>query len=359
MKKNKKTFKPTKKTIQSFKKSLLGFFTFLIFSCFIWTTDEIRQVAIPHSNEPVFLYANQLQNDLQTTFTKAISEAKQSIHLLIYSLTDPHVIQALREKSEQGLPVKVICDAKASPHIEKKLGKGVSLIKRNGDGLMHLKILVVDADQTWLGSANLTGESLKMHGNLVMAMNDSFLAEKVIQKFESLDEYDRNDKFPHSEFLIANQKVELCFLPDDNKAVQRVKSLIQSAEKTIKVAMFTFTRFDLAQEIIKAATRGVDVEVVIDRTSSFGASAKVVSILSQGKISLRTNKGPGLLHHKFIYIDNKILVNGSANWTKRAFSQNDDCFIILNDLNTDQQKQLNDLWKVIQFDSTPVQAKAA
>ncbi len=45
-------------------------------------------------------------------------------------------------------------------------------------------------------------------------------------------------------------------------------------------------------------------------------------------------------------VDKEILVNGSANWTSAAFSKNDDCFVILHDLNDAQKNVIEELWKL-------------
>ena len=78
-----------------------------------------------------------------------------------------------------------------------------------------------------------------------------------------------------------------------------------------------------------------------------GASAKVAALLKKGGIPVKCNRGGNLLHHKFMYIDGKTLVNGSANWTKAAFEKNDDCFIILHDLTDTQREFMDKLWAVI------------
>lgn len=312
-----------------------------------WVTNSIiSPPLLPDSAHPIELYANQARHDLQHTFSSAIHGAKESVLLIIYSLSDSDVIHALKEKSQQGIPVTVICDPKASRRVERKVGPQVDTIKRFTDGLMHQKILVIDGKQVWLGSANMTTESLRNHGNLVMGFESPSLAAVIDRKAAAMKD-DTNAAIPHQEAILGTQKAELWFLPDDTQAIHRVKQMIQSAQKTLKIAMFTWTRYDLAQEVINAANRGIAVEVVIDRQSGHGASAKVVKMLKQGGIPVRLSTGSALLHHKFAYIDDATLINGSANWTKAAFTQNDDCFIILHELNSKQKQLLNTMWDVI------------
>src|SRR5207302_223558 len=97
--------------------------------------------------------------------------------------------------------------------------------------------------------------------------------------------------------------------------------------------------------------RGIKSEVVMDRNAAASTNAKVLEELGNAGIPVRLNTSNGLLHHKFMIIDDKILLNGSANWTYSAFEKNDDCFVIIDDLTKDQIRFLNRLWKNILLDS--------
>jgi len=355
MKKKSKRHRTPRLTPAFIKRYLLSTLFALLLGGALWIQNNLpSQLPPPEPGEPAELYANQSQGDLTSTFCSAINKAENSVLLIIYSLTDPQIIDALKQKGEEGLPVHVVCDAKASPYVDSKLGSKVSVIRRFGPGLMHQKILVIDHKQTWIGSANMTTESLRMHGNLVAAVDSKAFADEIHKKASTLKVEGREDPFPHTGYTIGGQHVELWFLPDNPDAVSRLKNLIQSAQKTIRIAMFTWTRNDLAQNVIAAAKRGVKTEVVIDHYSGKGASAKVVALLKKNGIKVALSPGGTLLHHKFLYIDEHTLVNGSANWTKAAFTQNDDCFIVLNDLTQQQKERMNALWDVILSSSVDV-----
>lgn len=302
---------------------------------------------LPSSEIPLELYSNQTQDDLTQLYTQAINQAQKSITLVIYALTDKQVIQALRKKSEEGIPVYIVSDAQASRGLSRELPKA-QIIRRLGDGLMHQKILILDDKQIILGSANLTPSSLKIHGNLVIGLENPALAEALTKRAKSMDEDGAvNAPLLHQETQAGTQNLELWVLPDDPAAVERMIQLFRSAQKTIKVAMFTWTRTDFTQELINAAKRGVQVEAVLDRYAGKGASAKIVRMLEQAKIPVRLSTGQGLLHHKFAYIDDRILVNGSANWTNSAFKVNDDYFVVVYPLTEEQRVKMNQLWQVI------------
>ncbi len=78
--------------------------------------------------------------------------------------------------------------------------------------------------------------------------------------------------------------------------------------------------------------------------SSLGASAKAAEQMKEEGVSVFISQGVQLMHHKFLWIDEEVLVTGSANWTKSAFDKNSDCFIALHHLNAEQKKFMNKLW---------------
>lgn len=355
------------------KRSTASTFPFIFFSKFVkkssitgfilllaWTVYELGQnvvhlpqtTKLPASNATTELYSNQTQDNLPHLYQQAIDNAQKSITLSIYSLMDEHIIQALRKKSVEGVPVYIVSDAKASPGLSQKLPQA-TVVRRIGQGLMHQKILIVDEKQVWLGSANLTYSSLNIHGNLVIGIDNPSMAHALTERIKSMDEDGRvSSPLMHRITTAGSQNVELWVLPDDPGAVKRMIDLFRSAKKTIKVLMFTWTRADFTQELIDASKRGVKVEVILDRYSGKGASAKAARILEKGGIPIRFSSGRGLLHHKFAYIDDRILVNGSANWTNSAFKFNDDYFVVIYPLTLEQQAKMNQLWNVSQREST-------
>jgi cardiolipin synthase A/B len=322
-------------------------------SAFGWLGFHLTHTRLPEENTPIHLYSQETRDDLQLAYKQAITEAKKSIYLTIYSLRDVKIINALRDAADHGVSVNILCDKNASSGVAKKLGNGIQTHYRKGKGLMHQKILVVDEKNSYCGSSNLTTASLKMHGNLVLGIYSPALADYLIKKFNNLKQEGLVEALPAKTFSVAGQQLEMRLLPDDSNGVKRLRSVIRSAEKTVKVAMFTWTRFDLANEIIQAQKRGVEVEVVLDRNSATGVSARVAQKLLEAGIVVRVNTGEELLHHKYLLVDNTTLVNGSANWTKAAFVNNDDCFMVLSPLTDEQSTILKKMWSVIQLNSTP------
>lgn len=331
---------------------LITVFASLVILFCAWIADTLYAVHLPVEDQQVELYSTEMQDDLSLIISKAIDGANTSVTLIIYSLTDKNIIRSLREKADAGVPVRLIIESKTSPWFEKKLGPNVKILKRFINGLSHIKMLIIDEKQIWIGSANMTEESLRHYGNLMIAINSKQMAEMATAKASTLTATERMQQITHRSFNLGQQSAELWFLPDDPMAIKEIKSLIRSAKKTIRIAMFAWTRRDLAHEVVSAKKRGINVEVILDRNLATGTGAVVTRMLAEGGINVKLNNGATLLHHKFLIIDNDVLLNGSANWTKNAFQKNDDCFVVIRPLLEGQQKFLNDMWQIIDHDSS-------
>ena len=214
---------------------------------------------------------------------------------------------------------------------------------------MHMKILVIDSRDIWFGSANMTYSSLNIHHNLVMKIENPALARAVTQRVLNINK--KGAPLLQQKTKAAGQEIELWVLPDDPKAIERLRQLLRQAKKTIKVAMFAWMRNDLADELIEAKKRGIKVDVAIDSYSAKGGGKQIINQLRDGGINVRLGPKNKLMHHKFAYIDDSLLINGSANWTKAAFEKNADSFVILYPLLPHQQAKMDRVWNTVVADS--------
>lgn len=344
--------KANKKRILPRKPVLLSCGVSILMLLYAWLSQAFNTFQLPDGEHPVFLYSTELQNDLGVVMSEAIDKAQSSVTLVIYNLTDRNIIRSLREKADSGALVKVICDAKNSNGIEKQLGSNVKMLRRYLNDLMHIKMLIIDEKQTWFGSANMTSQSLRHYGNLMMAIESEALAEMASAKARSFTANGRMHQIFHRTFPLGQQSAELWFLPDDPMAISRIKGLIRSAKKCIHIAMFTWTRRDLAGEVIAAKNRGVSVEVVLDHTQAMGAGKQITQMLLENGVHVKLGEASTLLHHKFMVVDYRAFVNGSANWTLAAFDRNDDCFVVLEPLLESQKQFMEETWAIIDHDSS-------
>jgi phosphatidylserine/phosphatidylglycerophosphate/cardiolipin synthase-like enzyme len=237
--------------------------------------------------------------------------------------------------------VRIDYDPTASLPLPSLLHSKTLLQARLSKGLMHRKILIIDQTAVYLGSANLTPPSLHHHSNFVLGLYHPELASFLTQNDSGM-----------LRTAVGSQELECYLLPETKAlALKRLLSLIQSAKRTIHIAMFTLTHPEITAALSQAVLRGVHVHAAIDHYSANGASKKSVEALRSAKASVHLSRGSELLHHKWALIDEEIFAMGSANWTKAAFTRNEDFLLILSSLNKTQKKFILDLYRILEVES--------
>lgn len=317
-------------------------FLIAVYSLVIYFASEESYSKMPEEKLPICLYSNQAGDNLRKTYVEAILEAKESITCLIYSFTDEEIIAAFKKKADAGVDITVISDPVATQNIHERLGPKIKVVPIRQKGLMHNKLLAIDHKVSLIGSANLTRDSLSMHANLVMGIYSPAVALAIEAKAKSLAE--KGKKIEPLFIKTSTQTLDLSFLPDDAQGLYKVLQLLKSAQKSIKVAMFTFTHPALIDALVAAHKRGVDVTVVLDRDSSRQTSNHAFRCFGQEKMNILTSNRVGLLHEKIAIIDDTTLIMGSANWTKAAFGTNSENICILTNLQPVQLDKLNRFW---------------
>lgn len=333
---------------RSFEKKLRYPLAMVIFLLYILSIAFFKEeeVFLPQESTPLIIYSNQTGDDLEKTVREAILQAKESISLMIYTLTDQSIMNALRKKSEEGVKVNLVVDSEATHDIGWIVGPKIKVIRRHKSGIMHNKLLVIDKKQVYYGSTNFTKDSFFTYANLIIGIDSQDLAAQAEKKIEAMQE---DLHYQAKTVMISGkeQSIEFCFLPDAHHAQDKLVSLIDTAKKCVKVAMYTFTSQPLSQALANAEKRGVKVEVVMDRDSAKQTSASIYHKLKRLKVPTSISDRKGLLHHKLCIIDDDFLVTGSANWTKAAFKSNDENISFIHPLTDQQKEKLEKLWAVI------------
>lgn len=105
---------------------------------------------------------------------------------------------------------------------------------------------------------------------------------------------------------------------------------IYSAEKSLKIAVAWFTNNELFEALLLKCKAKIPVELIIINDSinlrQFGLDFNL--FINEGGV-LFFGDTDNLMHHKFCIIDDKVLINGSYNWTYWAETQNEENITIL------------------------------
>ncbi|QDG53560.1 hypothetical protein FIV42_23290 [Persicimonas caeni] len=167
--------------------------------------------------------------------------------------------------------------------------------------------------------------------------------------------------------------------PYHTSHLARVQELIESAERSLDIAMYSFRDQGILQAIEDAVDRGVSVRMIFqgtydDRSEPAGSmSAK----LEDAGVTVRwVNK---IMHHKFVLVDGPrntlleapgaTLASGSGNWSYSAGTRYDENTVVVRgdaELALRFQKEFNHLWahsrpfdwndELVYFESMPIEA---
>lgn len=124
------------------------------------------------------------------------------------------------------------------------------------------------------------------------------------------------------------------FSPTQDRAIeQAVCGAISGAKREIRVAMYSFTRRPIRQELMKAKSRGVDVAVILDRAQAGGAYSEWRDLKSAGVgvffYAPEARLKRGVMHHKYAVIDRHLTLTGSFNWTGNGVAYNQENLLVL------------------------------
>lgn len=163
---------------------------------------------------PLILSNHDLEdNTLQDSLHDLLNHAQESILIISFSLTDSEVIRILNQKASEGIEVLLVID-RDHLHFKETLHPSIKIETRShGEGHLHHKILVVDHQYIWLGSANFTPSCLTHTKNLVIAFNNPEIGAQLHQEALNMTSSIPRAVYNDLSCIFGDQRLELYLLP--------------------------------------------------------------------------------------------------------------------------------------------------
>ena len=102
---------------------------------------------------------------------------------------------------------------------------------------------------------------------------------------------------------------------------------LETATRTLDVAMYSFTDRELAEKLASLARKGVRVRVYRDREQvsqeMLWGGVTTTGILLTAGVEVRVKGTKNLMHLKSYAIDGRLLRSGSANWSPTGLKRQD------------------------------------
>jgi phosphatidylserine/phosphatidylglycerophosphate/cardiolipin synthase-like enzyme len=116
-------------------------------------------------------------------------------------------------------------------------------------------------------------------------------------------------------------QASVCFTPASHCA-ERIVRVIDAAQQQIRVQAYGFTAAPILRALAQAARRGVDVQVLLDKSNVSGWRYSGAEYMRQVGIPVWIDYLPAIAHAKLIIVDRHLVVGGSYNYTASAESRN-------------------------------------
>ena len=296
----------------------------LLAGCQTALTGNLTKEAPHEKTEQPMVYFCPKSN-CSSVLENSITSANKSVHCAIYDLNLKNIISALSEK-RVGVDVRVVMDGdNFKGQLERK---GVEL--DDNIQLMHNKFCVIDDSLVLTGSFNPTENDNTKNNNNLVVLHSDYLAKNYENEFLELwkGNFAGRSKSLNPVVYMNDLKIENYFCPAD--CGFEFAGLIRNAQNSIEVAAFTFTSEKVADELIKAQSRGVNVTILIEKRQRNVINSQYERLKGFGmQVKLDGNKYN--MHHKFIIIDGKIVLTGSPNFTFSGFHKNAENVLIIHD----------------------------
>jgi phosphatidylserine/phosphatidylglycerophosphate/cardiolipin synthase-like enzyme len=131
-------------------------------------------------------------------------------------------------------------------------------------------------------------------------------------------------------------------------ATDAVVEALDHARSSILAQAYSFTSENIAQALARAQRRGVQVQVILDK-SQRTQKYTVAALLSHAGIPTLFDAAHAIAHNKIMIIDNRVVVTGSFNFTKAAEERNAENLLVISDV--DLADRYTENWRAHQAHS--------
>ena len=113
--------------------------------------------------------------------------------------------------------------------------------------------------------------------------------------------------------------------------LKQLQNHLTLASLSVKIAVSWFTNYSLFKQILQMAKDGIKIQLITnnDLINNGGYCLNFNELIDNG-VEISLVEYPHLIHHKFVIIDNNILITGSYNWT-RFSGKNYENMVVIND----------------------------
>lgn len=305
---------------------------------------------------------------------QAIRSAKHHIHMQTFILHHDEIgkkfLDALKEKAEEGVKVRLLFDRFGSTHAY--LG-GMFRKYRNVPNLEicgwtqanplkaqfqinlrnHRKNLVIDGRIGFFGGVNIASDNItsntrksirdyhfKVEGPMVHELQLSFLSDWYFMTRESIDTLLSADLFPEV-LSVGNVRTRQIdsgpSSPPGLVGETFFNAIIMAQKQILLVTPYFVPTSDIIKALRSAARRGVDVRIVLPKINNHRYAGQASKALYEELLEAGARifeRRPPFIHAKAMVIDDSIALVGTSNLDVRSLELNYETTVLIEEDNT-------------------------
>lgn len=295
---------------------------------------------------PTALPSTSINSSFGEELVKLIENAEHEISFAIYGLRGQDtILKALMDAQERDVNIKGVVDSDSHDKNYYSdtyaLYKYFEIVSDHKSAIMHNKFFIIDKSIVWSGSSNISDTGTGgYNANNCLVMSDVNIADIYLKEFNQMfyekKFHNKKELLTYEDIQTEDSLVSIYFSPKSNTYENGLKRLIQNAHKYIFIPVFYLTHKDLAQQLIYAKNRGVEIKIILDATAARNRYSMHRELRKNG-IEVKVENFGGKMHIKSIIVDDKYIVSGSMNLTKAGNSKNDENTIVVQNSNLAKQ----------------------
>jgi phosphatidylserine/phosphatidylglycerophosphate/cardiolipin synthase-like enzyme len=125
----------------------------------------------------------------------------------------------------------------------------------------------------------------------------------------------------------ASPSIEVFFSPKGG-CTEAVVREINAARHEVLVQAYSFSSKPIAEALVAAKTRGVQVTILLDKSNESEQYSDLALFVEQGLAPL-VDTHHAIAHNKVMVIDHKTVITGSFNFTHQAEAENAENLLIM------------------------------
>ncbi|MBF2053495.1 MAG: DUF1669 domain-containing protein [Candidatus Sericytochromatia bacterium] len=270
-------------------------------------------------------------------FVGLVQQAKKSLDIAIYDITEVSIIQALIQARQRGVRVRIVTESDSlalngqlRPQMQAMADAGIFLRGDERTGLMHHKFMIMDGQHVITSSMNLTHNSLYRDNNNALKISSPQLAANYQAEFDRLFEQGLfgpgGKDVPFPVVKVDGASIQTYFSPRGGTK-QAILETLGRARQSIRFAVFSVTDKDIQQMLVRKAREGLAIEGIFD--GCMISQYSIYQELLTKNIPVMIDGNQALLHSKTFIVDRRVVITGSYNFSMSAEERNNENTLII------------------------------